>query len=86
MTGRSRARYSCSSRSSTGHHVSVAVQVFPGACVDRRAHPRGRLRVFTKEEGGSHFPFFEEPGAFCRQVAAFVTEHSATKAATTTTV
>jgi pimeloyl-ACP methyl ester carboxylesterase len=61
-------------------HVAPASQAWTAEHI-----PEARLRVFTKEEGGSHFPFFEEPGAFCRQVAAFVTEHSAPKAATTTT-
>jgi len=31
-----------------------------------------RFRTFDKAEGGSHFPFFEEPAAFCAEVSAFV--------------
>jgi len=38
--------------------------------------PGARLRTFDKTEGGSHFPFFEEPAAFCQEVSAFVAGHA----------
>ena len=39
--------------------------------------PGARLRTFTKADGGAHFPFYEEPTAFCRVVTEFLAESRA---------
>ncbi|GAA1381185.1 alpha/beta hydrolase [Pseudonocardia kongjuensis] len=34
--------------------------------------PGARLRVFTRAEGGGHFPFFEQPGPFAEALIGFL--------------
>jgi pimeloyl-ACP methyl ester carboxylesterase len=57
-------------------HVAPASQAWTAA------HIAGaRLRTFTAAEGGAHFPFFEEPGPFCRDVTDFLAEHATAREA-----
>ncbi|WP_088289982.1 alpha/beta fold hydrolase [Kineosporia sp. A_224] len=48
-------------------HVDARSQRWTAAQI-----PGARLRVFTAEEGGAHFPFFEGPAAFLAEVDAFL--------------
>jgi pimeloyl-ACP methyl ester carboxylesterase len=48
-------------------HVSPASQEWIASQV-----PGARLRVFTREEGGSHFPFFEAPEVFVGELRSFL--------------
>ena len=45
--------------------------------MSQTASPGARLRTFTKAEGGAHFPFYEEPTAFCQVVTEFLAESRA---------
>ena len=42
------------------------------AGVDRRAGAGARLRVFEAAEGGSHFPFVEQPQTFVDELSDFL--------------
>ena len=53
-------------------HVAPASQAWTAAHI-----PGARLRTFTKAEGGAHFPFYEEPTAFCQVVTEFLAESRA---------
>ncbi len=50
-------------------HVAPASQEWIAAQV-----PGARLRIFSREEGGSHFPFFEAPEVFCEELRGFLAE------------
>ena len=34
--------------------------------------PGARLEVFTRSDGGAHFPFFERPAAFAKVLTEFL--------------
>lgn len=60
-------------------HVSPASQAWTAE------HIQGaRLRVFTAEEGGSHFPFFERPAMFAPVLLDFLATLPAPRAVATT--
>jgi pimeloyl-ACP methyl ester carboxylesterase len=53
-------------------HVAPASQEWTAAHI-----PDARSRVFSKDEGGAHFAFFQEPAPFCDAVTTFVAQLSA---------
>ncbi|HYJ74790.1 MAG TPA: alpha/beta hydrolase [Kineosporiaceae bacterium] len=50
-------------------HVAPASQAWTAEHI-----PGARLRTFTASEGGSHFPFYENPGPFCEAISGFITD------------
>ncbi len=52
-------------------HVAPASQAWTAEHI-----PGARLRTFTEAEGGAHFPFFEQPGPFCRTITEFLAQHA----------
>jgi len=48
-------------------HVAPASQAWTADHI-----PGARLRTFTASEGGSHFPFYENPGPFCEAIGGFI--------------
>ena len=54
-------------------HVDAASQEWTASQI-----PEARLRVFTRAEGGAHFPFFEAPATFVAALSEFLESVPAT--------
>lgn len=50
-------------------HVAASSQEWIASVI-----PGAEVRILTREEGGSHFPFFERPEVFANVVTAFIDE------------